>query len=327
MRFFLLTERVDRSRSFVTSHACCKDGRPNTVDTDCSMRRPTECSRMDHSFRASSCPTLRCTWITQDALLDMTDAICSTDMHARPGDAELIPGSLFWIVHHSTLRREVRSIMRDTRQHIKLCYVKRNFTEVHTADWTERTCELSKNSSQSEVRKHFAEFFLEDESNFEHVDLDSSTSGAPTARCSSHQRAHSSTERLTACNIELLAGASSIATRLQAIRELLAEQKMPSGDGRTVSHERTAERASRAQIAEARSVGATGRRSQQLGVTPLVRACMSVSIASISTAMLVQKELSFVACFQRVHPFLPVVCTCVFTFFASSIACTQNGVK
>ena len=29
-------------------------------------------------------------WITQDALLDMIDAI-DTDMRARPGDAELIP--------------------------------------------------------------------------------------------------------------------------------------------------------------------------------------------------------------------------------------------
>ena len=32
-----------------------------------------------------------------------------------------------------------------------------------------------KNSIRQEVAKHFAEFFLEDESNFEHVNLDSST--------------------------------------------------------------------------------------------------------------------------------------------------------
>ena len=40
-------------------------------------------------------------WITQEALLDMIDAI-DADMHARPGDAELTPWlSWFWIVRHT----------------------------------------------------------------------------------------------------------------------------------------------------------------------------------------------------------------------------------
>ena len=56
-------------------------------------------------------------WITQEALLDMIDAI-DADMNARPGNAEL--------TQH--VAKEFRSIMRDTRSHIKLCFVQRNFT-------------------------------------------------------------------------------------------------------------------------------------------------------------------------------------------------------
>ena len=72
-------------------------------------------------------------WITQEALLDMIDAI-DADMHARAGDAELAP----WL------------LLLD--------------------------CRAFKNSIRQEVAKHFAEFFLEVESNFERVNLDSSTS-------------------------------------------------------------------------------------------------------------------------------------------------------
>ena len=71
-------------------------------------------------------------WITQEALLDMIDAI-DADMHARAGDAELAP----WL------------LLLD--------------------------CRAFKSSIRSEVAKHFAEFFLEAESNFEHINLDSST--------------------------------------------------------------------------------------------------------------------------------------------------------
>ena len=71
-------------------------------------------------------------WITQEAHLDMIDAI-DADMHARAGDAELAP----WL------------LVLD--------------------------CRAFKSSIRSEVAKHFAEFFLEAESNFEHVNLDSST--------------------------------------------------------------------------------------------------------------------------------------------------------
>ena len=64
--------------------------------------------------------------------------------------------------------------MRDTRPHIKLCYVQRNFTGcTQPLDWA--YMRAFKNSIRQEVAKHFAEFFLEVESNFERVNLDSST--------------------------------------------------------------------------------------------------------------------------------------------------------
>ena len=66
-------------------------------------------------------------WITQEALLNMIDAT-DADMHARVGDAELIPW--FQVLDCATqhVAKNFRSIMRDTRSHIKLCYVQRNFT-------------------------------------------------------------------------------------------------------------------------------------------------------------------------------------------------------
>ena len=64
--------------------------------------------------------------------------------------------------------------MRDTRPHIKLCYVQRNFTR-YTQPLDRAYMRAFKNWIRQEVPKHFAEFFLEVESNFEHVNLDSST--------------------------------------------------------------------------------------------------------------------------------------------------------
>ena len=69
----------------------------------------------------------------------MIDAI-GTDMNARPGDAE-----------------------------------QRNFI-AYTQPLDRAHMRAFKSSIRSEVAKHFAEFFLEVESNFEHVNLDSSTS-------------------------------------------------------------------------------------------------------------------------------------------------------
>ena len=68
----------------------------------------------------------------------MIDAI-DADMHARPGDAE-----------------------------------QRNFI-AYTQPLDRAHMRAFKSSIRSEVAKHFAEFFLEVESNFEHVNLDSST--------------------------------------------------------------------------------------------------------------------------------------------------------
>ena len=69
----------------------------------------------------------------------MIDAI-DADMHARPGDAE-----------------------------------QRNFI-AYTQPLDRAHMRAFKSSIRSEVAKHFAEFFLEVESNFERVNLDSSTS-------------------------------------------------------------------------------------------------------------------------------------------------------
>ena len=112
-------------------------------------------------------------WITQEALLDMIDAI-DADMHARPGDAELTPWLLVLDCAPQHIAAEFRSIMRDTRPHIKLCYVQRNFTG-YTQPLDRAYMRAFKSSIRQEVAKHFAEFFLEVESNFERVNLDSST--------------------------------------------------------------------------------------------------------------------------------------------------------
>ena len=78
-------------------------------------------------------------WIAQDALLDMIDAI-DADMNARPGDAE-----------------------------------QRNCT-AYTQPLDRAHMRAFKSSIRSEVAKHFAEFFMEVESNFERVNLDSTNS-------------------------------------------------------------------------------------------------------------------------------------------------------
>ena len=65
--------------------------------------------------------------------------------------------------------------MRDTRSHNKLYYVRRNFTG-YTQPLDRAYMRAFKSSIRHEVAKHFAEFFLEAESKFERVDLDSSTS-------------------------------------------------------------------------------------------------------------------------------------------------------
>ena len=95
--------------------------------------------------------------------------------HARtPGDAELTPWLLVLDCAPQHIAAEFRSIMRGTRPHIKLCYIQRNFTG-YTQPLDRAYMRAFKNSIRQEVAKHFAEFFLEAESNFEHVNLDSST--------------------------------------------------------------------------------------------------------------------------------------------------------
>ena len=69
--------------------------------------------------------------------------------------------------------------MRDTRshikRHIKLCYVQRNFA-AYTQPLDRAYMRSFKSSIRRELAKHVAKFFLEAKSNFERVNLDSSTS-------------------------------------------------------------------------------------------------------------------------------------------------------
>ena len=202
-------------------------------------------------------------WITQDALLDMIDAI-DADMHARPGDAELIPWLLVLDCAPQHIAAEFRSIMRDTRPHIKLCYVQRNFTG-YTQPLDRAYMRAFKNSTRQEVAKHFAEFFLEAESNFEHDNLDSSTAVLRQLLLSFvHTAAQNadSPQRRTA-------GWRVIYWNEVEQRELLAEAKRLLETGelfpRGTAEEPRARCRGRSQRQRARGArgGATGRRSQQ----------------------------------------------------------------
>ena len=86
--------------------------------------------------------------------MDMIDAI-DTDMNALPGDAELIPWLLVLDCAPQHVAKEFRSIMRDTRPHIKLCYVQRNLT-AYTQPLDRAYMPDFKSSIRREVAKHFA---------------------------------------------------------------------------------------------------------------------------------------------------------------------------
>ena len=101
--------------------------------------------------------------------------------------------------------------MRGTRPHIKLCHVQRNST-ASTQPLDRTYMRALKSSIRQEMTKHFAEFFLEVESNFERVNLDSSTAVLRQLLLSF---VHTAAQ--TARNIELLAGASSIGTRWSSV--------------------------------------------------------------------------------------------------------------
>ena len=201
-------------------------------------------------------------WITQEALLNMIDAI-DTDMNARAGGAELIPWLPFLDCAPQHVAKEFRSIMRDTRSHIKLCYVQRNFT-AYTQPLHRAYMRAFKSSVRREVAKHFAEFLLEAESNFERVNLDSSTSVLRQLLLSfvhtAAQNADSLQHRTAGWRFIERGGAARASHR----------SKTSSGDEKTVST-RHSRRASRArcrgprhrQGARGARDGATGRRSQQ----------------------------------------------------------------
>ena len=88
----------------------------------------------------------------------MIDAI-DTDVHARLGDAELVPWLLVLDCAAQHVAKEFRSIIRDTLPLIKLCYVQRNST-AYTQPLDRAYMRASKNSIRSEAVKHIAELPL-----------------------------------------------------------------------------------------------------------------------------------------------------------------------
>ena len=88
-----------------------------------------------------------------------------------------------------------------------------------------------KNSIRQEVAKHFADFFLEVESNFERVNLESSTAVLRQLLLSFVHTAAQNADSLQ----HRAGGWHFIDWNEVEQRELLAEAKTSSGDGRTVS--------------------------------------------------------------------------------------------
>ena len=75
-------------------------------------------------------------WITQEALLDMIDAI-DADMHARAGDAELTPWLLLFDCAPKHATSEFRSIVRDSGPN---CATPSGTSRDTLSRWTGRTC-------------------------------------------------------------------------------------------------------------------------------------------------------------------------------------------
>ena len=78
-------------------------------------------------------------------------------------------------MHQSTLRRNFAASCA-TPDHTSICATCGGTSQGTRGRWTGRTSEPSRARSATRWPKHFAEFFLEAESNFERVDLESSTS-------------------------------------------------------------------------------------------------------------------------------------------------------
>ena len=191
-----------------------------------------------------------------------------------------------------------------------------------------------KNSIRSEVAKHFAEFFLEAESNFERVNLDSSTSVLRQLQ--------------TARSIEPLAGASSIGRRWSSVSfspdaeaeardsepeahvmEPLADDHSSDSDDAPTGIEEVFvvtlflnSLTMCAAVSEEAASDILVGRSHASGAG-LVR---DTRAANWSTQPQPGYELGVTS--ARVHARVNrVVVVCCCTFFASSIACTQNRVK
>ena len=111
-------------------------------------------------------------WITQETLLNMIDARTCTRALVTPSSH---PGSCSSTVRHSTLLRNFAASCA-TPGRTSNCATSSGTSRGYTQPLDRAYMRAFKNSIRQEVPKHFAEFFLEVESNFERVSLDSSTS-------------------------------------------------------------------------------------------------------------------------------------------------------
>ena len=163
-------------------------------------------------------------WITQEALLDMIDAI-DADMNARPGDAELI----LWIVHQSTLRTNFAAS----------CATTAAGPNVHA-----RFQELDPQRGGETLRRVLL------------------GSRVQLRTCQSGLHQFVAPRMQTARNIEPLAGASSIGRRWSSVSFSQKQNAFWRRDSRGASRARCRRQSQRQRARGARD-GATGRRSQQ----------------------------------------------------------------
>ena len=193
--------------------------------------------------------------ITQNALLNMIDAI-DADMHARPGDAELIP---FWIVHHGTSRRHFAASCA-TRAHTSNCTTSSGTSQGTAAGPSVRASlhELDPPRGEQTLRRVLGSRvqLRTCQSGLQHI-------GAPTA--AALIRAHRSIDRSPQ---HRAADWRFIDWKEVEQRELLAEAKrlletaepFPRG---TADSRASCRGRSHRQRARGARVGGTGRRSQQ----------------------------------------------------------------
>ena len=196
-------------------------------------------------------------WITQDALLDMTDAI-DTDNARTPWwrwAATLAPGSGLCTTarcceisqHHARLPAAHQIVLGRAELH-----------GIHSAAGLGRTCAPSRTRSATRWPN------TSPSSSWKSRPTSNVSIGTPAHRCSDSCCSHSCTlqhRTQKACNIELLAGAASIGTRWSSVS--LSQKQNVLWRHENCFHKAQPRSLTRQRARGAR-VGATGRRPQRL---------------------------------------------------------------